>query len=196
MFSVLHPILYFSASLLWFSNVWRSLSRSLLLSCFHTKRQIWSLGPLSTTRKWEALIVHKSFHWNVKLFLLWKLCSPTQSLKTDNYPRTWNRINMHWSMSWTFPSANNKGNCCQSTKQGERLALFLRQLRLATVYSLSPWKHAAQQKGAIPGLMECDQPADCGHFSFHTSQGWSDTRSLPVNTHLNPDESELIWKPW
>lgn len=118
--------------------VWRSLSRSLLLSCFNTKCQIWSLGLLSTTKKWETLIVHKSFQWNVKLFIVWKWCSPTQSLKTDNYPRTWNSINMHWSMSWTFPSANNKGNCCQSTKQGERLALFLRQLRLATVYSPSP----------------------------------------------------------
>lgn len=118
--------------------VWRSLSRSLLLSCFNMKRQTQSLGLLSPAQKWETLIVHYSFQWNVRLFILPKRCSPTQSLKTDNYPRTWNRINMHWSMSWTFPSANNKGNCCQSTKQGERLAVFLRQLRLATVYSLSP----------------------------------------------------------
>lgn len=175
-FSILHSTLYLV--LCCCDLVWRSLSRSLLLSCFNMKCQIQSLGLLSTTQKWETLIVHKSFQWSVKLFILWKWCSPTQSLKTDNYPRTWNRINMHWSMSWTFYSANNKGNCHQSTQQGERLTLFLRQLSLATVYSLSPSEHAAQQKVPFQGC-------------------WSVTSLLIVGTpHFTLPSSDQTQGPW
>lgn len=162
----------------------------LLLSCFNMKNQIQSLGPLSN----ERLIVHKSFQWNVKLLILWKRSSATQSLKADNNPRTWNRANMHWSMSWKFLQGKKKSNFCLSTKQEERFVLCLKWFREAAVYSRSPLKHTACQKGAIQRLTKCNQPPGYRHFSFHTSQVWSDRSFFIIIRHLKPDESELLVK--
>jgi len=115
-----------------------------------------------------------------------KMIFTNVELETDNYPRTWNRVNTHWSMSWTFPSANEGGNCCLSTKQGEGLAAFLTQLRLATGYSLHPSEPAAT------GRADGARPASRWQaLRLSRFPGWADGRVLAVIRARKPEESEL-----
>lgn len=187
MFSIFYFILYFNAQLLGFSME--------EMRCF--------CHVLTWKIKSKA-----SVHWIMRDWLFTSLSSEMSNFsyyENDlQQHRAWKQIIIQeheTELTCTGACHENsckekkkKSNFCLSTKQEERFVLCLKWFREAAVYSRSPLKHTACQKGAIQRLTKCNQPPGYRHFSFHTSQVWADRSFFIIIRHLKPDESELLVK--